>query len=260
MSGIRPLNRGDDSRRNWKTINQIAAQLNAQRGVNSNTDAAISALRKTPRDELRPWQITQSASDPPDPETDWRTVQVNPGRVILYDPTGQSGDTTGPSAEFNSTNTETPLVLPDDEPFVYIYAKLVESGADEYWEVNFSADPWTDEADWLALQHYQPPGWALTSTWVGFLMLGRVDTQTLRDQQRIQVVQYLDHNPVLPVAINNGDLGQHMLWRGTWSGGNTYYIGNVVRYTGATYVRNDAPTTSGDDGGTPGVSASWVVI
>lgn len=45
-----PLKPGDDSRRNWRRINDIDADVQGQRDPNTKRDAAIAGLRGRPRD------------------------------------------------------------------------------------------------------------------------------------------------------------------------------------------------------------------
>lgn len=83
---IAPLKKGDFVTHNWRTINEIAAQLNRSSLPDQSRDAGIAGQRQRPKDfaTAHPFQIVQS--------TDWLTYKIVTGKVIITgDPIPVSG-------------------------------------------------------------------------------------------------------------------------------------------------------------------------
>ena len=91
---ITPIKPGSDSRKNWRTINEIAAGLSGLGFQNQDRRGAIAGLRQRPRDmNTSPFQIYQSGT--------WLQYKVTDGIFIT---TGDPITVTNVETQFTLTS------------------------------------------------------------------------------------------------------------------------------------------------------------
>ena len=89
MFSLTPLRRGEDSRKNWRTINQVMEAAGAAHRLATDHALVLSALNKLPRDAIGGgWRWATPR------EYDSDTQSYSPGEVVVVSP-GNPDETTG---------------------------------------------------------------------------------------------------------------------------------------------------------------------
>lgn len=188
MPTRKPIEKGDDSRKNWRRINEHAGDLDSVwrdlRLLKSEVDR-LRGLLRTGATTMHPFRIynVPSRLGGGYAADIWRKFRVRSGSVIFESATavnagGTDGETDPDSsgASISSTNIFT---VPDETSAYWVWLEMLWGGTSWTVTVKHGAAPdengWTD---WPALDGRHIP-------------IGKIDTQTKTATKQALVRQYL---------------------------------------------------------------------
>lgn len=216
------LQAGEDSRKNWRRINEVDAELSALAGLVGALRATVAELRGqvTEGGRLHPFKVyrlpqrLRAAAG----AADWRSFRVRSGQVMGVEATGTDG---AAAPDGDSYPDVTDIVVPESVAEFCFW--LEDDGAD--WVLRWGDDPTADSYDGTGTPTWGPSDnpWTVYPEMDGtHVLLATVDTST-NVAEKVAVVRQLVRQDLVSLGSGAG------AYRGEWDVEAVYVVGDVVR-------------------------------